>query len=55
MENTIIDELLNKIKVLEETNSNIKSKIIEVRSKLNVIAECQSNNEVNLEDGKYFI
>jgi hypothetical protein len=54
MENNIVDELLNKIKSIETANSDLKSKIKEIKSKLNsssVINESNQSN-VNLEDGK---
>ena len=55
MESNILDELLNKIKSLEETNSDLKSKVQNVKSQLkeNKRDRIESiDGGVNLEDGK---
>jgi hypothetical protein len=52
MENNIIDELLNKIKSLESTNSNLKNKIKQITLKLESgIVLNKNSGSVNFEDG----
>lgn len=52
MENNILDELLNKVRALESHNQDIRSKIGEVKSKLESSdsARKESEGQVNLED-----
>ncbi len=56
MESNIIDELLNRVKSLEDKNLLLKQNVSKIKEELNEITRKGSiDSKANLEDGKYFL